>query len=457
MTNYKEILRLHSMGINNTRIAESCSCARSTVISTIQKAAALGLQWSELKDFSETETARKLYPETAGGRGYKMPDYEFIHREMQKSGVTLSLLWVEYCEQCRAAGEIPYQSTQFNKYYAEYVHKTRATMHLEHKPGETMQVDWAGQTAGFRDTDTGEIIHAHLLVSVLPYSGYAYVEAFSDKGRNPGLKHTFHAYAFYGGSTRILTPITLKTGIVKNTKMISSSTARTAKWLSTMGPRLFRPDQDLPKDKAFVEGSVGVVSTWIIAALRNRQFFSLAELNEAIGERLYAFNHKPFQKKDGSRAKTFEEEKPFLLQLPSVPFELAEWKIATVQYNYHISADKQNYSVPYEYIKQRVDVRLTSHTVEVFFEGNRIASHPRLYGRPNQYSTLEMHMPPDHQQYLQWTGDRFIRWAEQIGPNDFCRLKLFLTQQGGAAGIQVLHGALKTHGQVPTGTVRKRL
>ena len=110
-----------------------------------------------------------------------------------------------------------------------------------------------------------------------------------------------------------------------------------------------------------------------------------------------------------------------------MPFELAEWKIATVQYNYHISADKQNYSVPYEYIKQRVDVRLTSHTVEVFFEGNRIASHPRLYGRPNQYSTLEMHMPPDHQQYLQWTGDRFIRWAEHIGPNTSAVVKLFLT------------------------------
>jgi transposase len=427
MTNYKEILRLHSMGINNTRIAESCSCARSTVISTIQKAAALGLQWSELKDFSETETARKLYPETAGGRGYKMPDYEFIHREMQKSGVTLSLLWVEYCEQCRAAGEIPYQSTQFNKYYAEYVHKTRATMHLEHKPGETMQVDWAGQTAGFRDTDTGEIIPAHLFVSVLPYSGYAYVEAFSDERQESWIEAHVHAYAFYGGSTRILTPDNLKTGIVKNTKddLVINRTYR--EMAEHYGTAIIPARPRSPKDKAFVEGSVGVVSTWIIAALRNRQFFSLAELNEAIGERLYAFNHKPFQKKDGSRAKTFEEEKPFLLQLPSVPFELAEWKIATVQYNYHISADKQNYSVPYEYIKQRVDVRLTSHTVEVFFEGNRIASHPRLYGRPNQYSTLEMHMPPDHQQYLQWTGDRFIRWAEQIGPNTSAVVKLFLT------------------------------
>jgi len=170
ITNYKEILRLHSMGINNTRIAESCSCARSTVISTVQKATSRGLQWGELKDFGDIELSRKLFPETKGGPVYEMPDYERIHRELQKSGVTLSLLWVEYCEQCRAAGEIPYQSTQFNKYYAEYVHKTKATMHLEHKPGETMQVDWAGQASGFINTDTGEVIPAYLFVSVLPYN-----------------------------------------------------------------------------------------------------------------------------------------------------------------------------------------------------------------------------------------------------------------------------------------------
>lgn len=172
-----------------------------------------------------------------------------------------------------------------------------------------------------------------------------------------------------------------------------------------------------PKDKAMVEGTVGVISNYILGALRNRQFLSLAELNEAIFERLKTFNHKPFQKKDGSRASAFEEEKPFLLPLPKKPFELSEWKIATVGPNYHISVDKQNYSVPYEYIKQKVDVRITRSTVEVFFGGKRICSHPRLYGRANQYSTVEAHMPPNHQQYVQWNGDRFRKWAAKIGVN----------------------------------------
>ena len=157
-----------------------------------------------------------------------------------------------------------------------------------------------------------------------------------------------------------------------------------------------------PKDKAFVEGSVGVVSTWILAALRNQRFLSLKELNLAIQEKLAAFNNKPFQKKEGSRAELFREEQLFLLPLSPTPFELSVWKVATVQYNYHVSFDKMNYSVPYEYIKQQLDVRLTRCTVEIFFGGTRIASHPRLLGRPNQYSTNESHMPPDRPKYLQW-------------------------------------------------------
>ena len=141
MTNYREILRLHSLGLNKTEIASSCRCARNTVAATLQRAANCGLQWP--------------LPE-------EMSDYASVHKELQRSGVTLNLLWLEYCDQCRAAGEIPYQSTQFNKYYADYLAKVNATMHLNHKPGEVMQVDWAGDTAAVIDTDTGEIIPAYV-------------------------------------------------------------------------------------------------------------------------------------------------------------------------------------------------------------------------------------------------------------------------------------------------------
>jgi hypothetical protein len=177
-----------------------------------------------------------------------------------------------------------------------------------------------------------------------------------------------------------------------------------------------------------VEGTVGIISTWILAAIRNQQFLSLTELNEAIKEKLHIFNNKPFQKKDGSRRVEFEAEKPFLLPLPSKPFELSSWKIATVQYNYHITADGQNYSVPYEYIRQKVDIRMTRNMVEVFFEGRRICSHIRLYGPGGQYTTNEQHMPPNHQKYIEWNADRFRKWALKIGESTSSVIELFLSR-----------------------------
>ena len=266
MTNYKEILRLHSLGINNTRIAESCGCARSTVISTVQRAQEKGIAWENIRSLGDAEVARRLYPSTSMGRQYKMPDYEYIHQEMQKRGVTLSLLWVEYCEQCRSNGELPYQSTQFNKYYADFVHKTKATMRLEHKPGETMQVDWAGQTAHIVDTDTGELLNAYLFIAVLPYSGYAYTEAFIDMKQDAWITAHVNAYRFFGGVSRILTPDNLKTGVIKNTKDETVINKAYQEMAEHYGTAIIPARPRKPKDKAFVEGSVGVVSTWILAA-----------------------------------------------------------------------------------------------------------------------------------------------------------------------------------------------
>ena len=178
MTNFREILRLSSLGINKSQIANNLGCSRPTVISALQKAQEIGLTFSKAAEMSDHELYSKLTPGEKMKPVYKMPDYEYIHKEMAKSGVTLSLLWVEYCEACRGSGEIPYQSTQFNKYYSDYVKKTNATKHIIRKPGELMEVDWAGQTTGIIDTDTGEIIPASIFVAALPYSGYAYVEAF---------------------------------------------------------------------------------------------------------------------------------------------------------------------------------------------------------------------------------------------------------------------------------------
>ena len=172
MTNYREILRLHSLGLTHREIVDAAGCGRNTVTRTLARAREQKLDWQQAQSMSQQGVSQRLFPTEQKDPVYKMPDYEWVHREMQKNGVTLSLLWVEYCEQCHQNGELPYKSTQFNKYYTDYVHKTKATMHLEHKPGKTMQVDWAGQTAALVDTDTGERLDAYLFVAVLSYSGY---------------------------------------------------------------------------------------------------------------------------------------------------------------------------------------------------------------------------------------------------------------------------------------------
>jgi transposase len=402
-----------------------------------------GLSWETVVKITEKELSQLLFPLGSTKPAYKMPDYDYIHREMAKSGVTLTLLWLEYCDRCRDSGQVPYKSTQFNKYYADYAKNTKATMHIHRKPGEIMEVDWAGQTAGIIDTDTGEIIQAYVFVAALPYSGYAYVEAFLSRNQECWITAHVNAYRFFGGVTRIVVPDNLKTGVEKVKKEETVINKTYQEMAEHYGTAIIPARIRAPKDKPTVEGSVGIISTWILAALRNQQFLSLRELNAAIREKLMVFLEKPFQKKDGCRAVLFAEEKPFLLPLPTKPFELATWKIATVQYNYHISVDTQNYSVPFEYIKQKTDVRITRNVIEVFFQGNRICSHPRLYGKSNQYSTIEAHMPPDHQKYVAWNGDRFKSWAAKIGEHTSAVISSFLgrhkvEQQGYKACMALL-------------------
>jgi len=428
MTNYKEILRLSSLGINNSQIAAALGCSRTTVITVQKRAAEAEMTHGKASKLSNRELSKVLFPDSAAGKPtFKMPDYEYIHREMAKSGMTLQLLWFEYCDACNENGDIPYQLTQFKKYYRDFLQQTKATMHITRRPGETLEVDWAGQTAFITDTDTGEKIPAYIFVAALPYSGYAYVEAFLSRNQEAWITAHVNLYQFIGGATRILVPDNLKTGVDKVTKseiILNRTYQEMAQHYDTaVIPARVRA----PRDKSTVEGTVGNISNFILAAIRNQQFLSLNELNLVIKERLHAYNHKPFQKKDGSRALLYAEERMFLLPLPRTHYEYATLKVATVQYNYHVSVDGQNYSVPYEYIKRKVDVRLTKSVVEVLCDNDRICSHKRLYGRTNQYSTLEAHMPPNHKKYAQWNGERFRSWAKGIGASTLAVVEIFLT------------------------------
>ena len=418
MTNYREILRLNSQGLSQRSIAASCDCGKTTVQRTVTRAQEKGLVWPLPSDMTDERLRQLLTPSGEIQSGYKEPDFEQIHRELAKSGVTLSLLWNEYSGQCRQNGEIPFMYTQFCKRYREYAVIHKATMHIEHKPGEQMEVDWAGQTMTLTDNITGAAVPAYIFVATLPYSGYSYVEAFFSRNQENWIAAHVNTYRYFGGVTRILIPDNLKTGVDRvewYNPVINKSYHEMAEHYGTaVIPARVRK----PKDKPSVEGTVGDISTWIIAALRNWKFFTLPELNDAILEKLDEFNGKPFTKKPGNRQAVFEEyEKPLLQPLPDKPFELSEWKICVVAYNYHVAADKMFYSVPYEHIKKKADVRLTRNTVEIFIDGNRVASHVRKYGYPGQYATLPEHMPEDHRKYTHWNAERFLSWARAIGEN----------------------------------------
>jgi len=428
MTNYREILRLHSRGISQRGIAASCQCSRNTVNRVLARAKETSIGWPLKDDLTDGDLEKLLFPDATAPASHRQPDLEYIHKEMAKSGVTLRLLWVEYCTSCRLSNEQPLMYSQFCYHYQQYAQKKRATMHIQRKPGEQIEVDWAGQTAAIINDETGEIIPAYVFVAVLSYSQYAYVEAFLARDQECWIAAHVNMYRFFTGVSKLLVPDNLKTG-VERTDWYSPTINKVYHEMAEHYDTAVVPARvRKPKDKPNVEGTVGNISTWIIAALRNQKYFSLTALNQAIREKLEAFNHKPFQKKEGSRLSVFlEQEKPFLQTLPGTPYELATWKIAIVQLNYHIAVDKMNYSVPYEYIKRRVDVRVTRQVIEVFFNNHRICSHPRLYGYPGQYSTMEAHMPPDHQAYVQWNADRFKAWARKIGPNTETTVKAILS------------------------------
>ena len=418
MTRFREILRLNSLGLSGRNIAGSVSCSRNTVADVLARAKKLGLEWPLPMDVTDEELKKMLFPEKEKSASVRMPDCEYIHRELSKPGVTLTLLWDEYCRKCKDSGEIPYQYSQYCKFYNRYAVISKATMHINRKPGERMETDWAGQTTTVRDSVTGNDIPVYIFVAVLPASQYAYVEAFATRNLESWITAHIHAFSYFEGVPRMVVSDNLKTGVEKvewYTPVINRTYHEMAEYYGTaIVPARVRK----PRDKASVESAVGDISTWITAALRNQTYFSVNELNGDIVKKLADYNARPFQKRPGSRKSVFfEEERDSLQPLPAVPYEIATWKKATVAFNYHVCVDSQYYSVPYEYIRHQVDIRVTSRMVEVFYNGLRIASHPRLTGYLGQYQTVEEHMPPKHRKAGEWNADRFISWAQNMGPN----------------------------------------
>ncbi|MBG9541698.1 IS21 family transposase [Cytobacillus firmus] len=418
MVKYREILRLHAQEVTQRGIASSCGHSRNTIREVIRRAEEKNIQWPIEKGMTDQDLQMILFPEKKVPSDHRRkPDGEYIHKELAKTGVTLSLLWDEYSLQCRANDEIPYSYRQFCRFYNDYARKTKATMRIKRKPGEQMEVDWAGQTMHITNNLTGEEAPVYIFVSALPCSQYAYVEGFLSMDVESWITAHIHAFEFYGGVTRIIVPDNLKTGVTKSSRtdpIINQSYQEMAEFYqTTIIPARVRH----PKDKPSVEGNVGHISTWIIASLRNEKFFSLIELNKAIKEKLDVVNTKPFQKRKGNRQEAFLEEERFaLIPLPHSPYEIASWAKTVVQPDYHIKVDYNYYSVPYDYIKYVVDVRVTRTIIEVFYKNIRIASHKRSNKSGGDFSTIPDHMPRDHRKYASFDKEFILEWGATTGP-----------------------------------------
>ena len=418
MTDYRKILMLRSKKCSQREMERNKVASRETSKAVFEAADRLGICWPIDDDITNADLERMFFPDKYKNVClYVEPDYPYIHRELAKPGVTLTLLWEEYCRKCYESSRTPYMSTQFADKYRKWARITEATMRIQHKPGDTIQVDWVGDTVPVYDSVTGAQSAAYLFVAVLPCSCYVYAEACDDMKTENWLNCHVHAFNYFGGAARLLIPDNCKTATMSNTcyeTILNRSYQELAEYYGiAIVPARVRK----PQDKSAAEASVRLVETWIIAALRDMKFFSLQEVNEAVAEKLEELNNREFKQHTGTRRSAYlEEEQAYMLPLPAAPFEAAVWSAAKVPNDYLVSDGRNKYSVPYNLIGEKVDIRVTKTIVEVYFHDSRVASHRRLQTKQREPLMKLEHMPQEHQRYLAYNAEDFKTWAMSVGP-----------------------------------------
>lgn len=420
MVDYKRVLQLAAAGVSQRGIADALSCSRNTVATVLAAAKTAGIAYDAVADLDPAEVrARLLPPREPKESTFTEPDFSHVHGELARPGVTLHLVWSEYAAKARGEGGVPFGYSAFAARYRKWVAGTGATMRLVRKPGESIEVDWAGETMKFLDPVDGSTRAAYLFVAVLPYSALMFVEACRDMSLGSWIDAHVRAFEFFGGTARILVPDNLRASVSKADRYEPALNSAYSAMAEHYGTVVIPARVRRPRDKSLAENGVRFGANAISAVLRDRTFIGLPELNEAITEELERINSRPFQKREGSRRSVFLlDERPLLNPLPPVPFELAELRKARPGPNYHVQVDGNFYSVPHRLIGHTLDVRLTSRMVEVYEpDGTRVASHARLRGSRNRYQTEEAHMPEAHRAAAEaWSPGRFMNWAATIGP-----------------------------------------
>ena len=419
MRDVREIVRLRMAGLSTRQVGIRVGVAASTVRLTLRRLEAAGLDGPGALALSEAALERRLFDGAAGKRpGHRRvdePDWGRIRRELQRKHVTLSILWDEYI----AEHPDGYRYSRFCELYRSWEARLPVTMRQTHASGEKLFVDYAGDTVPVViDRLTGETRAAQIFVAVLGASSFTYAEATWTQTLPDWIEAHNRTLAAIGGVPALLVPDNARVAIIRACLYDPQVNRTYTDMARHYGTAILPARPRRPRDKAKVEVAVLLAERWLLGKLRNRAFYSLAELNAAIAEFCRWLNEERVVRRLGATRRHLLEtlDRPALKELPAEPYVLAQWRRRRVGIDYHVEIEKHFYSVPYRHARAEVEARFTVRTVEIFLRGERIAVHAR--GSSNgKHTTIAEHMPSSHRRYGDWTIARIHQEAARLGPS----------------------------------------
>jgi transposase len=414
MRRIRDVLRLKfEARLSDRALAAAVGISKGAVAAYVSRARAAGLSWPLPEGMDDTALERRLFPgQPAPEATRALPDWAAVERELRRRAVTRALLWQEY----RIEHPDGFGYSWFCEAYDAWKSQVSPTMRQSHVGGEKVFVDFAGDTIGVVDPGSGEIWQAKLFVACMGASSLVFAEATTSEGLADWLGAHVNLFAALGGVPKFVVCDNLKAAVTNPDRYDPGLNRSYLEMATYYGTAILPARPGKPRDKAKVEQSVLLAERWILARLRNARFFSLAELNAAIGGLTAELNARIMRGFGASRAELFASlDAPALLPLRTPPYAFARWRRCRVGPDYHVEADGHWYSVPYGLIRQLLDVRIAEATLEVFHKGERVASHARVPNRRG-HTTIPEHMPSAHRRHAQWTPARLLEEASRIGP-----------------------------------------
>lgn len=415
MRQIREILRLsQASGLSIRQIQRSTKVSVGAIQKLLSKAKDFGLTWPLPEDMDDVQLAQRFYPssDATPSRRFHIPDWSAAHQELKHKFMTKQLLWEEYTQ--RYPNRC-YSYSQFCDLYRQWVKKQKRSMRQLHKAGEKCFVDYCGVTVPIVSPSTGEIRKAEVFVGVLGASNYTYAEATFTQSLPDWLASHVRMLEYFGGCPDMIIPDNLRSGVSRACRYDPDLNPSYHQWAEHYAVAVMPARPYKPKDKAKAETGVQIVERWILARLRRHTFFSLAELNQCIRALLEELNQKPFKQLPGNRNQAFETlDKPVLAPLPKYPYQYVAIKPVKVNIDYHVQYEQHHYSVPHEYVGEKLELHASDAVVTAYFRQRAVASHPRKFVAG--ITTEPAHMPTRHRKHQQWSAARLKRWGSDIGP-----------------------------------------